>query len=78
MTAIQNIGLASFPILTGYVLDISNKGTTEKMVADGIAKLDYTYAILVFAALGVLGLILSFLLKRAEKKYSHGLEDPSV
>lgn len=78
MTAIQNIGLATFPILTGFVLDASNEGITQQMVADGVAKLSYTNAILVFAGLGLLGLIFSFLLKAAEKKHSHGLEAPSI
>jgi len=56
------------PILAGYILDATNKGNP--------ATLNYSYTILLFAALGFLGLIFSFLLKRSDKKYNLGIDKP--
>ncbi len=70
MTAIQNLGLWGFPILAGYVLDITNQG-----IAPDSGKLDYTVTILIFAILGILGLFFAFMLKYYDAKSSgYGLE----
>ena len=69
MYSIQNLGLWGIPILAGMVLDASNPPGTKT--------LDYTNTILIFAGLGLLGLLFSYLLKRADKKDGYGLELPS-
>lgn len=68
MFSIQNIGLWIMPILTGIVLDATNESKTN---------LDYTYAMIMFAALGIFGLVFAFLLKREDKVSGYGLELPS-
>ncbi len=77
MTAIQNVGLALFPILAGSILDLSNPNVTSKMVEAGTATYDYTNTMLMFAMLGFVGLLFSFLLKREDKVSGYGLERPS-
>lgn len=76
MFSIQNLGLFAFPILAGKVLDVTNKGITQDMIEKG-SELDYTVTILMFAAIGLLGLVFAFLLKREDKKSDYGLELPS-
>ncbi|MFH1050583.1 MAG: MFS transporter [bacterium] len=79
MTSLQNLGLFLFPIIAGYVLDKTNKGVTQSMISSGTAIYDYTYTILVFAALGILGLFFAYLLKRADKvSTGFGLEKRPV
>ena len=71
MASIQNLGLWAFPIIAGWILDKTNPGVPA-------GSLDYTYTILMFAGLGVIGFILAYLLRRNEiKGKSHGLELPS-
>ncbi len=71
MASIQNLGLWAFPIIAGWVLDKTNVGVPP-------GNLDYTYTILVFAGLGIIGFLFAFLLKHNETKgKSHGLELPS-
>jgi len=64
MTSFQNLGLFSFPILAGVITDWTNTGVTEEMVKAGTAHYDYTYAMLMFSSLGILGLIFAFMLRR--------------
>ena len=79
MTSLQNVGLFTFPALAGMILDATNKGITASEVAKGLEFYDYTYTVLMFAGLGLLGLVFAFLLMRAEKgKNNHGLEQPSI
>jgi MFS family permease len=77
MFAIQNLGLWAFPLLIGIVLDKTNPGITPEDVASGSAFYNYTYAILMLAVLGILGLVFAILLKREDKKSGYGLELPS-
>lgn len=69
---IQNIGLYSFPIIIGTVLQSSNPGVTNPL------EYDYTVPMTVFASLGVLALILGFALKIEDKKKGYGLELPNI
>lgn len=70
MASIQNLGLMGFPILAGYLLDFTNQG-----VKPDSGQLDYTWTILMFAVLGLCGLVFAFLLKNADAKSSgYGLE----
>jgi len=71
MFTIQNYGLMLFPYFIGVVLDKTNKG-----VAEG-DPLNYNWAILMLAFLGVLGIVFALLLKREDKTSGYGLELPN-
>lgn len=58
-TAIQNIGLALFPVLNGGLRDITN---------------GYSASMVMFSSLGILGLVFAFLLKRNDAKTGFRLE----
>ncbi len=68
MYSIQNLGLFGLPILTGLLLDVTNKGNVDK--------LNYTPTMLMFAALGLFGLLFAFLLKNEDKKNGRGIDLP--
>jgi MFS family permease len=59
MTAIQNIGLGLFPLLNGLLRD-----KTGSYVASQV----------MFAGLGLVGLVFALLLKRADRREGQGLE----
>jgi MFS family permease len=59
MTAIQNIGLGLFPWLNGLLRDITKT---------------YTSSMIMFASLGLFGLVFALLLKRADAREGGGLE----
>jgi MFS family permease len=61
MTAIQNVGLAVFPFLNGWLRDITHS---------------YTVSMLMFASLGFVGLVFALLLKRADAREGSVLEKP--
>ena len=61
ITMIQNIGLALFPYLNGKLRDVTHT---------------YTASMVMFACLGFVGLIFSWLLKRADANESGVLEKP--
>jgi MFS family permease len=63
MTFIQNIGLALFPFLNGWLRD-----TTQT----------YSASMVMFASLGLFGLVFAILLKRADAREGHVLENPGV
>ena len=69
---IQNIGLGLFPTLIGQVLNNTN--------AEGTAahELDYTWALVMLAALGIAALLISVYLKAVDKKKGYGLEQPNI
>lgn len=71
---IQNIGLLAIPMLIGWVLSETNPGIN---LAAGDTY-NYFWAMLLFAGLGVLALILGFWLKRLDKKQGYGLEQPNI
>jgi MFS family permease len=77
MFSVQNFGLWLFPILIGIILDKTNPDVTAKMVEDGIAKYNYTYAILMLAMIGIVGVFFAILLKREDKTSGFGLELPN-
>jgi MFS family permease len=77
MFAVQNLGLWAFPLLIGIILDKTNPGIKPENVANGTASYNYTYAILMLALLGFLGIVFALLLKREDKKSGYGLELPS-
>ncbi len=61
ITMIQNIGLALFPFFNGKLRDITHT---------------YTASMLMFACLGVAGLVFAWLLKRADTREGGALERP--
>jgi MFS family permease len=61
MTAIQNIGLGLFPLLNGLLRDKTG---------------NYAASQVMFAGLGLVGLVFAFLLKRADRREDAGLELP--
>ena len=69
---IQNIGLWLFPILIGNVLTNTNAPGTPP------DKLNYTWALVMLACLGVAALIIGLILKRVDKKRHLGLEEPNI
>lgn len=69
MFSVQNLGLWAFPILAGMILDNTNQ--------EGAQVLDYTYTMLMFSCLGVVGFLFALLLKREDKISGYGLELPS-
>ena len=70
---IQNIGLTFAPMLIGYVLATTNPYVD---VAAGDVH-NFRYPMLIFASFGIFALILSFILKRRDKKNGYGLEMPN-
>ena len=69
---IQNIGLGLFPALIGIVL---NKTNEEGQAAH---ELDYTWALVMLAALGIAALLISVYLRAVDKKKGYGLEEPNI
>ena len=69
---IQNIGLWLFPLLIGKVLTATNP--------EGVAahELNYTWALVMLAALGVAALLIGIYLKAVDKKKHLGLEEPNI
>ncbi len=67
---IQNIGLMVFPMIIGWILVETNPGKTS-------LEYNYTPAMLVFASLGILALILGLWLKVEDRKKGYGLELPN-
>ena len=67
---IQNIGLMTFPILLGRVLDASNVGNT--------GNLNYTNPMILMVGCGVAALIVAFRLRSVDKKKSYGLDLPNI
>ncbi len=68
MYSIQNLGLWGFPIIAGNILDKTNPGNPEI--------LNYSPTILMFAGLGLIGLLSALLLKIQDKKKGYGVDMP--
>ena len=69
---IQNIGLGLFPTLIGNVLQKTNpEGTAAH-------ELNYTWALVMLAALGIAALLISVYHKAVDKKKGYGLEAPNI
>ena len=69
---IQNIGLWLFPLLIGKILDKTNPGVTDPIA------LNYTWALVMLACLGIAALIIGIILKRVDAKKNLGLELPNI
>jgi len=81
---IQNIGLWLFPTLIGKILDKTNtdikalEEAGEITSEEAAVSLDYTWAMVLFALLGVAALIFGIMLKRVDKRKKIGLEEPNI
>ena len=69
---IQNIGLWLFPLLIGKVLDNTNPAGTAA------TELDYTWALVMLACLGVAAGLIALYLRVVDKKKGLGLEEPNI
>lgn len=69
---IQNIGLYAFPMIIGSVLRSSNPGVENPL------EYNYTTPMCVFAALGLVALILGLWLKIDDARNHYGLEEPNI
>ncbi|KWW31625.1 MAG: nitrate/nitrite transporter [bacterium P3] len=69
---IQNIGLWLFPLLIGKVLNNTNPQGV------GAYELDYTWALIMLACLGLAALLIGLYLKVVDKKKHLGLEEPNI
>lgn len=69
---IQNIGLYSFPMIIGAVLQSSNPGVTDPLAYN------YTVPMCIFAGLGVLALVFGLWLKALDARRHFGLELPNI
>ena len=69
---IQNIGLWLFPILIGNVLTKTNAAGTPP------DQLNYTWALVMLACLGVAAMLIGLYLKVVDKKKHLGLEEPNI
>ena len=65
---IQNIGLILVPILIGKI----NENNTTAGVTD------YTPSMWIFTVIGILAIITSVLLLRADRKHNYGLQLPNI
>ena len=70
---IQNIGLSMVPVMIGKV--IQNYATIE--TTEGVTY-DYTIPMSIFALFGIVSIIVSFILKRVDKRNGYGLEQPNI
>ena len=68
MYSIQNLGLWGLPLIVGIILDKTNPGNPET--------LNYIPVMMVFALLGLIGLIFAILLKLFDKKNDYGIDKP--
>ena len=72
---VQNWGLMYVPYLVGSVLDNYGQVVDEN---GELVKYDYTYPMIIFAATGLLAIIVAFMLKAEDKSKSYGLELPNI
>lgn len=81
---IQNIGLWLFPMLIGNVLESTNPDITQAVASGTMTEevasvsYNYTWPLVMLAALGVAALILGIVLKGIDRKQHLGLEEPNI
>ncbi|MDR0973898.1 MAG: MFS transporter [Prevotellaceae bacterium] len=71
---VQNWGLSGVPMLIGWVID---KYATIQM-PDGTLSYNYSIPMSVFAAFGLLAVVVAFMLKAEDKKKGYGLEQANM
>ena len=79
---VQNIGLCFVPVLIGSVLAAANANNPAVIAAQAahadFVPYNYTIPLVIFAAFGVLALIIAIYLKVLDKKRNLGLELPNI
>jgi len=81
---IQNIGLWLFPLLIGKILDKTNTDVYAQMEQGLISSeqaavsLNYTWALIMLASLGIAALFVGIILKIVDRKKHIGLEEPNI
>jgi MFS family permease len=76
---VQNWGLMGVPLLIGWVLDkYCIIGTITNDAGKEINQYDYTLPMMIFAATGLLAIIVALMLKAEDKKKGYGLEMPNI
>lgn len=70
---IQNIGLSMVPLLIGYVIE--NYSTIR--TAEGVTY-DYTLPMAIFAAFGLIAILIAIMLKREDAVKDYGLEKSNI
>lgn len=76
---VQNWGLMGVPLLIGWVLDkYCITGTITNDAGKEINQYDYTLPMMIFAATGLLAIIVALMLKAEDKKKGYGLEMPNI
>lgn len=76
---VQNWGLMGVPLLIGWALDKSNPAVlAAKQAGTEAPPYDYTLPMIIFAATGLLAIIVAFMLKAEDKKKGYGLELPNM
>ena len=68
MYSIQNLGLWGIPLIAGIILDRTNPGDPDV--------LNYTPTILMFAGLGMAGLLFAVMLKILDGRKNYGIDMP--
>jgi nitrate/nitrite transporter NarK len=72
---VQNIGLGFVPLIIGKVLEkFCVTGTRIAENGSASTVYDYTIPMLIFAAFGLVAILLSYLLKKEDAKKGYGLE----
>ncbi len=72
---VQNWGLMGMPLLIGIMLEKYGRVLNE---SGEFSHYDYTIPMMIFAATGLLSIIVALLLKAEDKKKGYGLESPNI
>ena len=76
---VQNWGLMGVPLLIGWALDKSNPAVlAAKEAGTEVPPYDYTLPMMIFAATGLLAIIVALMLKAEDKRKAYGLELPNI
>lgn len=70
---IQNIGLSMVPLLIGWVIETYSTIQTSAGIT-----YDYTVPMLIFAAFGVVAIVIAMMLKKEDAQKGYGLEESNI
>lgn len=75
---VQNIGLGFVPLLIGHILNKYCINGTRIVEGMEVTQYDYTLPMCIFAAFGVVALLLAMRLKAVDRQNGYGLEEPNI
>ncbi|MBQ9201535.1 MAG: MFS transporter [Bacteroidales bacterium] len=75
---VQNIGLGFVPLLIGWILNKYCIVGTRIIDGSEVSLYNYTLPMCIFAAFGVIAVILALMLKAEDKRKGYGLEQPNI